>query len=394
MRVAGRRLSFDLSAFADALGAGRLFAIAVVGAAVIALMLTLRESDHLFHLDASTAEAFREDLPTAYAAGVMAREGRYADAYDPALFREAIGQPETGIHWLNPPHAVLLAAPLSLLSYEQAKALTLLTSVLAAWLVAAAAGLRRTEALLVAVVAPAVFVSLFLLQVGIYCAGLLLAGLVLSQRRLWLAGFALAILTMKPQYGVLAPVFLIALGRWPAVGATIVWTLALLAATYLFVGGAPFAAFVDSLATVQLRYAGYAHPGSTTVAQTLGKLGVEAVPRTIAVVLVLVTAIAVVWRAARRLDEKTAVALTLVLSLAAAPSAWAYDFYFVTLGLLMLAQSRPQWPVSLQLLAAAAWFAPLGPWLLGGLAGSVAPGLVLLATAALAARHAFRGAPA
>ncbi|MBY0422970.1 MAG: hypothetical protein K2Q06_11750, partial [Parvularculaceae bacterium] len=123
---AARRAAFDLDDFAAAIGGGRLFAIAVLGAALVSLAMVVVNRDHLLHFAASTADAPKEDLPTAYAAGVMALDGRYADAYDPAAFRDAVGVEGGALLWLNPPHAALLAAPLALLPYGTAKAATLI----------------------------------------------------------------------------------------------------------------------------------------------------------------------------------------------------------------------------------------------------------------------------
>ncbi|MBY0422687.1 MAG: DUF2029 domain-containing protein, partial [Parvularculaceae bacterium] len=256
-----------------------------------------------------------------------------------------------------------------------------IATVLAALLAAQGAGLVRRQALFAIAAAPALYVSLHMVQVGVFCAALLWAGLHHAARRPILAGLALAVLTMKPQYGVLAPVFLLALGRWRAIGATIAWTGAMLLATRALFGAEPFAAFVASIGVVHAGYADMLHPGSVTVVQTIGKLGGPDALRVAAAFAVGAACAIAVWRAARARPE--AIGLALVLTLVASPSAWTYDFYFATLGLLMIAAARPRWPASLQLAAAAVWIAPTGPWLLNGAGGEIFPGLALLVAAPL-----------
>lgn len=383
MTAARRVFPFDLDRFAAAIGGGRLFAIAVIGGAVIALAMAVVNRDHLFHFAATTADAPKEDLPTAYAAGVMALEGRYADAYDPAAFRAAVGVPDGALLWLNPPHAALVAAPLALMPYPAAKAAMLAATLFAMLLVARGAGLGRRVTLFAIAATPALYVSLHMLQVGVLCAGLLWAGLHHAARRPILAGFALALLTMKPQYGVLAPVFLIALQQWRTVAATVLWTGLMLFGAAAMFGAAPFAAFAGSIAVVHAGYADMLHPGSVTVVQTIGKLGGADALRVAAALCVACACAAAVWRAARRGKANEAIGLALVLTLVASPSAWTYDFFFATLGLLMIAAARPIWPTSLQIAAAVLWVAPTTPWLLSGVGGEVMPGLALLAAAPL-----------
>ncbi len=151
------------------------------------------------------------------------------DAYMTRL-REAFGA-DYPIHaWSYPPHALLLAWPFGLLDYRAG--LILYWGVgLAAFLFAVVTSLRSWgeglhSRLLLAAVFAFAMLGLETAQNGFFTAALLLLGVAWARDRVVLAALAFALLTTKPQLGILMPLWMLAERNWRLLG----WTAALSAA--------------------------------------------------------------------------------------------------------------------------------------------------------------------
>ena len=120
-----------------------------------------------------------------------------------------------------------------------------LAASLAAYLAALRAILPRPETPLIALAFPAVFVNIGHGQNGFLTAALLGGALHLLDRRPWLAGVLIGLLAYKPQFGVLIPVALLAAGRWRTIGAAVATVAALLAVSFVMLGGGVWHAFAD-----------------------------------------------------------------------------------------------------------------------------------------------------
>ena len=189
------------------------------------------------------------DFANPYAAGRLALEGRPAAVYDFAsLFaKEAAvtGQSENVYGWHYPPIFLLVAAPLAKLPYVVALFVWLAAG-LALYLAAIWAILPRPLALLAAAAFPAVFVTVGHGQNAFLTAGLLGFGLVLLERRPWLAGLLLGCLCYKPHLGLVLPFVLLAARQWkPFVGASIA-VLVLSGLSVAAFGLEPWRAFLAS----------------------------------------------------------------------------------------------------------------------------------------------------
>ncbi len=133
--------------------------------------------------------------------------------------------------WSYPPHNLLLLWPLALMSYKAAFVVFLCaTFVLFA---AATALFRRTFAAEASVFFVAVALTGFALmmvtaaQNGFLTAALMLSGLAWMKSRPRLAGLAFALLTIKPQLGLLIPLVLVVDRNWVTLRWTAIFTLAL-----------------------------------------------------------------------------------------------------------------------------------------------------------------------
>ncbi len=151
-------------------------------------------------------------------AATMAMEGRAANAYQLPLFAASVqamvGLP--GPFWLNwpyPPGFVLILVPFALLPYD----LAFLAWILATACCLAAAmwtspALRGGIAFVFA--APASLSVVLKGQNGFLSAALMTGFLVMMDRKPWVSGVFLGLLTYKPHLGAVIPLLLIVMRRW------------------------------------------------------------------------------------------------------------------------------------------------------------------------------------
>lgn len=361
---------------------GRFFVAALVLAALFtALLIDLRFAK-IFSFPLDVANASKEDLMAFWRAGVMSVQGDAAALYDSDRFRAGLPPNGAGLLWLNPPHFLLLVTPLGLLPYGAAKAIWLALSVAAFAALARLAGRGHPFAWLI-LLSPAMFAHLLVIQAGPFVALGLFCALSLARRRPIAAGILLALLTMKPQFGLIAPVFFAATGQWRAIVATITTSFGLVLLSIAFFGIDPWMAFVQSLGGAHSQHAATLHVDMLTIHQTVGKLGFDPTWRSIGQFAVTGAAALVVWVSARRLPQNLAIGVTLLASAAASPSLWVYDWPLIAAGLIVLCRGEAPWPLPLQALAASLWAAPLISLGFGTKESSlVAPSLLLLSTVA------------
>jgi hypothetical protein len=165
----------------------------------------------------------RVDFLAFYAAGRLALQGQAAIAYDWArvqlLQAEILGVAPDSVAaflgWVNPPHFLFFVTPFAAGGYAAGwVAWVLATAVLfglAARAVLPGAGMAPAA---VALATPGVLFSGMVGQNGLLVGALLGWTFALMDRRPVAAGVALGLLTIKPQFGVLLPVLLLATGRW------------------------------------------------------------------------------------------------------------------------------------------------------------------------------------
>jgi hypothetical protein len=338
---------------------GVVFVAALVISAFFSLMLFDLRSDKIFTLPASLDEASAEDIAAYWRAGRMALDGAAASTYDAEAFRAGLPPPNDGLLWLHPPHFLLLTAPLAALPYPAFKAFWTALSVLS---LLASVRLTAAKPLFYAtmLLSPAAFASLLAMQAGPVIAAGLAAALAGAERRPIIAGIVLAFLTMKPQYGLLAPVFLAAIGAWRAFAVAAIASAALMALSAAIFGGGVWREFFGYIFGGGLGdHTLLVHRDMVTINQTIGKLGGDAQWRDLAQIAAILVVGAAVYVTARRWRRNAAVGFTLLASAFVSPSLWIYDWPLVAAGLFMLARAASPWPVRLQLAAAALWTAPL-----------------------------------
>ena len=174
------------------------------------------------------------DFSNVYTAGLLAAQGRPLEIYDPAAhfeFQRQFFYEDVPLYgWHYPPMFLAVARVLAELSYIAALGAYMLVT-FAFYLFAVVRLLPRRETLLVAAAFPAVFVCLGHGQNAFLSAALLAVLFAELDRRPAVAGFALGLLTYKPQFGALFPLALLLARRWAVFGAATITTLVVVAAT-------------------------------------------------------------------------------------------------------------------------------------------------------------------
>ena len=283
------------------------------------------------------------DFITFYAASDLARMGDPAGAFDyyKIYAREVAAVPSnTSIFlWHYPPPFNLVIAPLAFFPYPVA---------LAGWL-AVTLGLylllvRRISdhryALLIALAFPATFINLMHGQNGFLNAALLGGGLLLLDKRPWLAGVLIGLMVYKPHFGVLLPLLLAVQGRWKTFASASVTALAVCAIAYVAYGPEPWLAFFANFDRVSIILERGHLPWSKipSVFVMFASLGAPmkaayAAHAAVAVGLALATLIA--WRGPGPQSLKVALAIPAIL--AVSPYCFDYDLVLLALPIGLLA---------------------------------------------------------
>ena len=333
-----------------------------------------------------TALATR-DFSALWAAGKAAAEHSLALLSDPAGFnaylRALFGPGMPSQIWPYPPSILLLARPLAELPLGPSFVVYSALSAAALWLalsVGRVSPLARAAVLL----SPAVTTNALTGQNGALITAVLCAGLLLIDRRPLLSGLLLGAISIKPQFGLLLPICLLASARWRTAlfGCVGSFTLAC-AAGYAF-GYTPWLDFLSRNQTVVSTYIGA--PWQSDPAQlifssafmasrALGAGLTAAYAIQSIVTCGCACAIWCIWRDPR-FDATHRTAATLPLILLAAPWVHTYDMPALAVSVVLL---LPGTNSTQRILLAWAWLWPGLPPLV-----PVPPVLTVLSIASVA----------
>ena len=202
------------------------------------------------------------DFVQFYTLGHLASAHRIAPMYDGALLHEAqvafIPESNREIYPpVYPPQAAVMFAPLSGLSYQRALLIWSLLTIggyaLIVWSAWKPVADRLPDRVFVIAAAAAFppFWSLVLHgQLTLVLLAAFWAGwIALERRRHWLAGVALGLLAIKPQFGIPLAVVAVACGEWAMIAGAVSSVLAQAAAVWSMLGSDAFAAFAASIPT-------------------------------------------------------------------------------------------------------------------------------------------------
>ena len=292
-----------------------------------------------FVTPADTAGVY--DFITTWSAGEMTLMGHAAAAYDwPTLKlveESVLGHPFDGyLGWPYPPPFLFAAAFLALLPYAVAFVVWVFGTFLA-YLAAIRAIIGDRVGYFLAAAFPAIVANAVIGQNGFLSAALIGGTLALMERSPICAGALLGLLTYKPHLGILFPIALLASGRWRVFVSASVVAMLMAAASLAAFGINIWQEFLSSMGFT-LYANGMANWGTLQsvfgVTLTLG--GSERLAWTVQVVvaLIVVGAIAMLWRS-RAAYELKAAALG-VGTLLTAPHLLAYDLVILAVPLAFL----------------------------------------------------------
>ena len=375
----------------------RGYSLILLAICTLALVGWIAASDGLIDRN---SKPIGTDFSNVYAAGTLIWQGRPAEAYEPARQHAAekavFGGREVPFYgWLYPPFFFVVAFLVASLPYAWGLAIWLAAS-FAAYLAAMRAIAPRPETLLIAAAFPAVFINIGHGQNGFLTAALLGGALHWLDRRPWLAGVLIGLLAYKPQFGVLIPVALLAGGRWNTIGAAAATVAALVAVSFVTLGGGVWHAFADSMTftqTVVLEPGGigWEKIQSAFSAMRMWGAGVRtAYAIQIALALMLAASLAWLWQSNALFELKASALAT--ASLLATPYVLDYDLVVLAVAIVFFVRhgmNRGFHDYEISLLAAA-WVMPLLSRAIAGVTGIPLGLLALLALYVIIVQRAVR----
>jgi alpha-1,2-mannosyltransferase len=205
----------------------------------------------------SSGRPLGTDFANIWSSGRLVLEGRAADAFDPAIQsayqQDLLGMDRSRFYgWHYPPMFLAVAAVLALMPYLLG---LLVWQATTAWLYVAV--IQRTlsgiaipssTVVLAAVAYPASYACLLHGHNGFLTAALIGGGLLMLPTRPVLAGVLFGLLAYKPQFGLLIPVALVAVGAWRTIasaGCAVLVTVALSVAAFGVESWSAFFTFAD-----------------------------------------------------------------------------------------------------------------------------------------------------
>lgn len=316
-----------------------------VGMYILAIVIVLGLSHHLIDRNGKNIGT---DFLSFWSAGKLALSKHAPDIYNYQKHYEAqrqalpwkSGEKVPYYGWFYPPLFLIAAAVLALFPYGWALALWL-ASTLSAYVATIRAILPGNAALMAALAFPGVFVNIGHGQNGFLTAGLFGGGLVLLERRPYLAGFLFGLLAYKPQFGILIPLALLLGGHWRTIISAALTTIAAVATSYALFGLETWQAFFKSLKltrTVVLEQGstGWERIQSTFSAVRLLGGSIDLAYIMQAIYAGLATAAVIwIWRSRATLDLKSAALVTACLMIT--PYVLDYDLMVLALPIAWLA---------------------------------------------------------
>jgi alpha-1,2-mannosyltransferase len=196
--------------------------------------------------------AIGADFVGPYAASWLALHGNPAAPYDvPHLWaaeRLAVGYPSVGfVGFLYPPTWLLTLLPIAMLPYAWSL-LVWTVATFAAYLAVMWKIDPERDSLWLAIAFPGAMVNLTNGQNGFFTLALLGGGLLTLERRPILAGVMFGLMSYKPQYGILVPIFLLATGRWRTIASASVTVVILAVLSFAIFGAETWHGFFSSIA--------------------------------------------------------------------------------------------------------------------------------------------------
>ncbi|MEX3010851.1 glycosyltransferase family 87 protein [Hoeflea sp. TYP-13] len=329
------------------------------------------------------------DFVNMWSGAKVAMQGDVLDLFDVEKFHawqeSFLGQAFPLHNWSYPPHLLPMIAVLAKLPYVIAyiafMTVTFLLYAFAARLSGQAGVVAPNWLMMLALLlAPSTFVTVVAGQNGFLTGALFLAGMLLIERRPWLAGILFGILTVKPQLGVMVPIVLIALSAWRPIVSASVTTLVLVGLSMVLFGIHPWESYLIKTFTLQgdilTRGDGIYTIMMPTVFMSGRELGLpNAISWFAQAVSSLAAVVLTVWALRRPAEPALRLMIICLAVFLVTPYAFNYDMTFLSAALIYYVATRDMsaaLPFE-RLLIGVVWIAPymILPW--GNLGFPVVP---------------------
>lgn len=308
------------------------------------------------------------DFVAFHVAAREAADGRAAALYERAAFEarlKELGPPKEryGLTWQYPPTYLFVIAPLALFAFVPGYILWTGATAAAFFAILRAAGFSGII-LFVILAAPSTFHAVITGQNGFLTASLIAIAALYPDKRPIAAGIAAALLTVKPQLGVLIPIAYLAGGCWRAFFIAAAGAIALASASAAVFGAEAWTAFFAAAAGAADYVASGAMPlykmATPYAAARLAGLPPEwSAAVQFLFVFASAGAVALVWRRVK--DAELRAAVLCALAFLAAPYAYYYEFVILALPAAILAKRAMEngWLRCEQIMLAAIFMLPL-----------------------------------
>jgi hypothetical protein len=388
------------ASFGDSAPLIRRFAL--IAGAMMAFAFLANTAKTVMDINAVTfdGQAIQIDFTAFWAAAKLAVAGDAASAFDPNVLREAqslpSNQPPGDLLWLYPPAWHIAILPLGLLPFSTAYIVYSLVTFAAFALALRPLAAPVPGGMALVLAGPAVLIILILGNNSLlWTAGLVAALAAMSQGRMAAAGAFIALLTLKPQLGILIPFALAFGGYWRTILWASIGTIVIAAASTAVMGVGYWDHFFNMLrfmselmATDLVRFD---RMMTWYALFRLGGAGHElAFPIQIAVGLICAAATSWVWSRPDASSDLKAATLCTAIPLAT-PYAYHYEMTLTLAAALFLARDGFGANRGERLWLLALWLGPApGLALLGHLPPVVYAAPLLTATLALCVSRAAR----
>src|SRR6266446_349676 len=266
-----------------------------------------------------------------------------AQAYDYSVFSAAraalVGPPNCILEHLDyPPTLLFFTYPLGLMPYSTAFAMWMVATLLL-YLAAVYAIIPRPVAVIAAVTLHPVLINFLLGHDGFLTAGLIGLALAFVERRPWLSGIFLGLLTYKPQFGILFPFALLASRNWRALLSATAMSVMFGATAAIAFGYQVWPSFIGALlerAWSLNQDRGLNEP-LVSIFGFLRSAGVSAhISWTVQLTVTAIVAVTVCALWTRPLSHSLKAAALCVGSLIASPNVISYDLCILSIGVALL----------------------------------------------------------
>jgi hypothetical protein len=271
--------------------------------------------------------------------------------------------------WVYPPTYLLLLLPFGKLTFVVSYyAFQLGSAILLALVLCWGADQPRARAFVIwsALLCPAASINVAMGQNAFLSSALLVGGWRILRRNPVFGGAVLGMLTVKPQFGLLLPVALLAAREWRALVASVAAATVLFGASVAVFGVDAWRQWIDLAATTygdpNGKWLEYGRMWGDSVYTCLATFGAPAAMANIAQLAAVCVSAVLVYRAFRlRLPGDRKIAILLAATILAAPHSSLHDAVMLAIAAVLWVSDAPEisgshwkWP-----LVGALWLAPL-----------------------------------